>query len=361
MTDGDLGAGFEEDLDQRPGRHRLHLDRRLVGLDLGDRLAALDTVSDRLEPRLDRALLHVVAEVRHRHLDSHSAPPPRSRVGHRSACAGNAALAPHVAWLGRYRNRFLASAPLLSGPARSSRGRRTRSAGRSPAGCRPARRPGSSSASRSSAAATPTAGMSRRTTAIGGWCTSAITTSSQPTNEMSRPTSILASRSASRAPCMSMFPPAMIAVGRGSLARISVVARRPCSSRELASIDRAVRAVPGRRERLLDGEAALSRRALGPAGDQRDVAVARARAGARLPPACPRRGRTRRSGRSLPAGRRGRRGRPGTVTWRSAATVSGWFSSASERISPSTRRRSSSRMCSTSSSGLPSEFVSSSE
>ena len=46
------------------------------------------------------------------------------------------------------------------------------------------RRPGSSSASRSSAAATPIAGMSRRTTAIGGRWTSAIATSSQPTNEI---------------------------------------------------------------------------------------------------------------------------------------------------------------------------------
>ena len=48
-----------------PDVERLHLDRRLVGLDLGDRVTALDRVADLLEPAGDHPGLHVVAELRH--------------------------------------------------------------------------------------------------------------------------------------------------------------------------------------------------------------------------------------------------------------------------------------------------------
>src|SRR6516225_9894057 len=73
-TDRSFGAGRTDDLDERPRRERLHLDGRLVGLDPGDRLPPLDLVADRLEPGSDLPLLHVVAEVRHRHFDPHLTP-----------------------------------------------------------------------------------------------------------------------------------------------------------------------------------------------------------------------------------------------------------------------------------------------
>ena len=46
LADGDLGARGPRDFDERPGGERLHLDIRLVGLDLGDRVTALDPVAD---------------------------------------------------------------------------------------------------------------------------------------------------------------------------------------------------------------------------------------------------------------------------------------------------------------------------
>ena len=55
-----------------PGGGRLHLDRRLVGLDLGDDVAAGDRVADPLEPAGHLAGLHVVPELGH--LDRRCAP-----------------------------------------------------------------------------------------------------------------------------------------------------------------------------------------------------------------------------------------------------------------------------------------------
>src|SRR5439155_15331954 len=61
----DLGAGIVHDLDQRPGCGGLHLDRRLVCLDLGDHVASGDGVAGMLEPAGHLAGLHVIAELGH--------------------------------------------------------------------------------------------------------------------------------------------------------------------------------------------------------------------------------------------------------------------------------------------------------
>src|SRR4029079_19179005 len=84
-ADRHLGAGLVDDLDERTARERLHLLRRLLALDLGDDLAARDGVAHALQPGGDGTALHVVAEVRHLHLDAPrhapftSIPPSRRR------------------------------------------------------------------------------------------------------------------------------------------------------------------------------------------------------------------------------------------------------------------------------------------
>src|SRR5438034_6711431 len=73
-ADRGFSAGGADDLDERARSEGLHLDRRLVSLDLSNRLASFDLLPDRFQPGSDLPLLHVVAEVRHRHLNPHSTP-----------------------------------------------------------------------------------------------------------------------------------------------------------------------------------------------------------------------------------------------------------------------------------------------
>ena len=72
---------------QRPVGVRVACDRRLVGLDLGDRLARRDDVAVALQPTNDRALLHRVRQPRHHDLGHVSSPRfPRARA-RRRRCA----------------------------------------------------------------------------------------------------------------------------------------------------------------------------------------------------------------------------------------------------------------------------------
>ena len=64
---GTVSPSPDED-PQRPVGVRVEHDRRLVGLDLGERLALRDAVAVLLEPADDRALLHRVRQPRHHDL-----------------------------------------------------------------------------------------------------------------------------------------------------------------------------------------------------------------------------------------------------------------------------------------------------
>src|SRR6266545_1478698 len=75
LADGNVGARSLRDLDERAGGERLHLDVRLVGLDLDDHLAALDPVADLRRPGHDVPRLHAVAQVGHRDRDPQSVHP----------------------------------------------------------------------------------------------------------------------------------------------------------------------------------------------------------------------------------------------------------------------------------------------
>jgi transposase len=65
FADGHLGARLVHDLCQRTAGCGLHLDHRLVRLNLGDDIPTGDTVADALEPATDLPGLHVVAELGH--------------------------------------------------------------------------------------------------------------------------------------------------------------------------------------------------------------------------------------------------------------------------------------------------------
>jgi len=71
-TNRHLGPRCHADLGQHAGAEGLDLDGRLVGLDLGYRLALFDGVAQRFQPIRDRALGHVKAHLGHRDFSRHA-------------------------------------------------------------------------------------------------------------------------------------------------------------------------------------------------------------------------------------------------------------------------------------------------
>ena len=72
-------AVVDEDLLEHAGALRLVDDRRLVGLDLDERLALRDRIARPLQPLQDGRLLHRVGEARHRQVDEcHQGPSART-------------------------------------------------------------------------------------------------------------------------------------------------------------------------------------------------------------------------------------------------------------------------------------------
>ena len=78
-----LRALGHEDAAERALVHRLHLHRRLVGLDLGEHVAGLDLVAFLLVPLGEIALGHGRRQRRHQHLDRHGASPLSDSVKRR--------------------------------------------------------------------------------------------------------------------------------------------------------------------------------------------------------------------------------------------------------------------------------------
>src|SRR6185503_19727394 len=77
-SDGGSVARGDEDFAQNAGPERFHFDISLVGLDLGQDVAALDPVPFFLEPLDDLAALHRVGELGHDDLgDGHGSVPVR--------------------------------------------------------------------------------------------------------------------------------------------------------------------------------------------------------------------------------------------------------------------------------------------